>query len=114
MSENLVDGKCVACKADAPPVTEAEIEELSPQIPSWEIHKIDNIQRLRCSFAFGNYLDGLAFLEKVAKLAEEEDHHPELVLEWGKVTVSWWSHKIKGLHKNDFIAAAKTDLIFSE
>ena len=57
---------------------------------------------------------GLKFVSKVANLAEEEDHHPEIILEWGKVTVSWWSHKIKGLHKNDFIAAAKTDCLFVE
>ena len=54
------------------------------------------------------------FTNKVAKLAEEEDHHPEIVLEWGNVTVSWWSHKIKGLHKNDFICASKTDDLFKE
>ena len=53
-------------------------------------------------------------VSKVANLAEEEDHHPEITLEWGKVTVSWWSHKIKGLHRNDFIAAAKTDNLFSQ
>ena len=64
--------------------------------------------------SFKDYLSGLDFLKKIAFLAEEEDHHPEIILEWGKVTVSWWSHKIKGLHKNDFIAAAKTDSLFSE
>jgi 4a-hydroxytetrahydrobiopterin dehydratase len=59
-------------------------------------------------------LEGLSFVSKVAAMAETEDHHPEIILEWGKVTVSWWSHKIKGLHKNDFIAAAKTDSIYSD
>ena len=75
---------------------------------------MDGIEQLTCAFAFKDYLSGLDFLKKIALLAEEEDHHPEIVLEWGKVTVSWWSHKIKGLHKNDFIAAAKTDALFSE
>ena len=75
---------------------------------------MDGIEQLTCAFAFKDYLSGLDFLKKVALLAEEEDHHPEIVLEWGKVTVSWWSHKIRGLHKNDFIAAAKTDALFSE
>ena len=64
------------------------------------------------SFVFLNYDDSRNFLNKVADLAEEEDHHPELTLEWGKVTVLWWSHKIKGLHKNDFICASKTDSLF--
>ena len=61
-----------------------------------------------------SYEDSVAFANNVAQLAEQEDHHPEILLEWGKVTVSWWSHKIKGLHKNDLIAAAKTDSLFSE
>ena len=66
---------------------------------------------LSCSFAFSSYEDSVNFTNKVAELAEQEDHHPEIILEWGKVTVVWWSHKIMGLHKNDFICAAKTDSI---
>ena len=75
--------------------------------------EVDGIEQLTCSFAFKDYLSALNFVNKVANLAEEEDHHPE-ILGMGKVTVSWWSHKIKGLHKNDLIAAAKTDSLFSE
>ena len=85
-----------------------------PQIPGWDVIEVNGIEQLTCAFAFKDYLLGLDFLMKVAHLAEEEDHHPEIVFEWGKVTVNWWSHKIKGLHKNDFIAAAKTDALFSE
>lgn len=59
-----------------------------------------------------NYKDSIGFTNKVALLADKEDHHPEITLEWGKVTVVWWSHKIKGLHKNDFICAAKTDQLY--
>ena len=62
-----------------------------------------------CSFAFLDYDQTVNFANSVTKLAEEEDHHPEIIIEWGKVTVSWWSHKINGLHMNDFICAAKTD-----
>ena len=113
-SENLIESSCVACREDAPLVTKEEIEELKPQIPAWQIQKNDGIDRLICAFSFDNYLAGLKFVLKVANLAEEEDHHPEITLEWGKVTVSWWSHKIKGLHRNDFIAAAKTDNLFVE
>jgi 4a-hydroxytetrahydrobiopterin dehydratase len=90
-------------------LSEQEIKNLLPQIPSWMIHEEEGIKRLICSFAFSSYEDSVNFTNKVAKLAEEEDHHPEIVLEWGNVTVSWWSHKIKGLHKNDFICASKTD-----
>ena len=109
---DLTNNSCEACHADAPLVTKEEIEELKPKIPAWEILTIDDIDRLSCSFAFKTYMEGLSFVSKVAAMAELEDHHPEIVLEWGKVTVSWWSHKIKGLHKNDFIAAAKTDSIY--
>ena len=109
MNENLSKGSCEACRIDAPKVTNSEIESLMPQIPSWSILENDNIKRLVCSFAFLDYDETVNFAYSVTKLAEEEDHHPEIIIEWGKVTVSWWSHKIKGLHMNDFICAAKTD-----
>ena len=109
MNENLSKGSCEACRIDAPKVTNSEIESLMPQIPSWSILENDDIKRLVCSFAFLDYDQTVNFANSVTKLAEEEDHHPEIIIEWGKVTVSWWSHKIKGLHINDFICAAKTD-----
>ena len=112
--EKLLEGKCEACKEDAPLVTPEEGKTLMPQIPGWDVVEEDGIEQLTCAFAFKDYLSGLDFVNKIANLAEQEDHHPEIVLEWGKVTVKWWSHKIKGLHKNDFIAAAKTDALFSE
>ena len=109
MNENLSKGSCEACRIDAPKVTNSEIESLMPQIPSWSILENEDIKRLVCSFAFLDYDQTVNFANSVTKLAEEEDHHPEIIIEWGKVTVSWWSHKIKGLHMNDFICAAKTD-----
>ena len=109
MNENLLKGSCEACRIDAPKVTNSEIESLMPQIPSWSILENEDIKRLVCSFAFLDYDQTVNFANSVTKLAEEEDHHPEIIIEWGKVTVSWWSHKIKGLHMNDFICAAKTD-----
>ncbi len=109
MNENLSKGSCEACRIDASKVTNSEIESLMPQIPSWSILENDDIKRLVCSFAFLDYDQTVNFANSVTKLAEEEDHHPEIIIEWGKVTVSWWSHKIKGLHMNDFICAAKTD-----
>ena len=112
MSNALSQSSCEACKLDAPILSEQEIQELAPQIPSWMIHEEEGIKKLICSFAFSSYEDSVNFTNKVAKLAEEEDHHPEIVLEWGNVTVSWWSHKIKGLHTNDFICASKTDDLF--
>lgn len=108
MSE-LTNKTCVACRIGAPLATPEEISEFMPQIPNWTIVKIDNIKRLQREFPFNNYADTLTFTQKVGTLAEQENHHPAILTEWGKVTVSWWSHKIQGLHVNDFVMAAKTD-----
>lgn len=83
-----------------------------PQVPEWELVVVDEISRLQRVFKLKNYAEALAFTNKIAAIAEEEDHHPLIVLEWGRVTVQWWTHVVKGLHQNDFIMAAKTDVIF--
>jgi 4a-hydroxytetrahydrobiopterin dehydratase len=111
--EVLSEMTCVACRRDAPTVTPEEIEELSPQVPEWELVAVDGIPRLRRSFSFGNFAEALAFTNAVGEIAEQEGHHPELVTEWGRTTVSWWTHKIRGLHRNDFVMAAKTDRLAS-
>jgi 4a-hydroxytetrahydrobiopterin dehydratase len=107
--ETLTDLTCEACRADAPRLTEAEIRELKPQIPEWHIVEVEGVPRLERLFAFRNFAQALAFTNSVGALAEAEDHHPAILTEWGTVTVSWWTHKIGGLHRNDFIMAAKTD-----
>lgn len=104
--------KCVACNKDAPQVTEAEINEYQPQIPQWTMVTKDGIRRLERTFLFTDFSEALAFTNRVGELAEAEDHHPALLTEWGLVKVTWWTHKIKGLHRNDFVAAAKTDQLF--
>ncbi len=108
---DLVNDRCVACRADAPRVTEAEIAELKPLIPEWELVERDGIPRLERVFRFPDFKQALAFTQRVGELAEEEGHHPALLTEWGRVTVSWWTHKIRGLHRNDYIMAAKTDAL---
>ncbi len=105
---------CVACRANSPLVSEAEIGQLAPQIPDWQILAPDGEKRLERVFKFPDFAQALAFTDRVGDLAEEQDHHPRLVTEWGKVTVDWWTHKIHGLHRNDFIMAARTDAIYSE
>ncbi len=107
--EKLTAQDCVACRAGAPKVTETERRELSTQVPEWTIVEVDGIERLRRVFSFKNFVEALAFTNQVGELAEKENHHPLLTTEWGRVTVEWWTHKIGGLHRNDFIAAAKTD-----
>ena len=105
----LTAEKCDACRAGAPPVTEAEKAELLPQIPEWKIVEREGIPRLERTFQFDNFVDALAFTNKVGALAEQEGHHPAILTEWGKVTVTFWTHKIRNLHRNDLIMAAKTD-----
>lgn len=105
----LAEGRCVACQTGSPQVTEQEMAELRPQVPDWSIVVEDGIRKLERVFRFRDFEQALAFTNAVGSIAEEEDHHPRLVTEWGKVTVTWWTHKIRDLHHNDFIMAAKTD-----
>jgi 4a-hydroxytetrahydrobiopterin dehydratase len=106
---SLEESKCVACRADAPPVTAEEITQLRPQIPDWQIVERDGIPRLERAFRLKNFVQALDLTNKIGQLAEAEGHHPALLTEWGRVTVTWWTHKIRGLHRNDFVMAAKTD-----
>jgi 4a-hydroxytetrahydrobiopterin dehydratase len=110
----LLAMNCVACRKDAPQVTDDEIAEFRGQVPGWEIVEIDGIKRLRRVFSVDDFAQALAFTNKVGGLAEAEGHHPAVLTEWGRTTVTWWTHKIKGLHRNDFVMAAKTDQLFSD
>ena len=108
----LAAGKCVACRAGEPTVTDSEIEMLQPQIPEWQIKEVDGVKRLERVFKLKNFVQALEFTSRVGTIAEQENHHPLIITEWGRVTVQWWTHKIGGLHKNDFIMAAKTDELY--
>lgn len=110
---NLAQQTCEACKSDAPTLSESEINELKPDVPEWEVKEIDGEKRLSRQFKFKNFAQALAFTQTVGDLAEEADHHPAILTEYGKVTVDWWTHKIGGLHKNDFVMAAKTDKAYT-
>ncbi|MBI1195712.1 MAG: 4a-hydroxytetrahydrobiopterin dehydratase [Gammaproteobacteria bacterium] len=112
MTETLAKHRCEACRRDAPTVTDTEVAELSPQVPEWTIVERDGIKRIERVYRFKNFLEAIAFTNAVGEIAEAEGHHPALLTEWGQVTVTWWSHKIRGLHRNDFIMAAKTDLAY--
>jgi 4a-hydroxytetrahydrobiopterin dehydratase len=110
--EELKKRKCEACRAGAPKVTDEEIEKFKPAIPDWVIVEVDGMKRLLRGFKFHNFKEALDFTDKVGAIAEQEGHHPSIVTEWGKATVSWWTHAIKGLHINDFIMASKTDALY--
>ena len=105
----LAQQKCVPCSSNASPVTGAEIQSLHAQIPSWQVIEREGILRLEKCYAFANFKEAIAFSNQVGDIAEAQGHHPALLTEWGKVTVTWWTHDIGGLHQNDFILAAQTD-----
>ncbi len=110
----LVKEKCVACRRDSPRVTETEMKELTAEIPDWTVSEREGIPRLEKVFKFPNFVDALTFTNRIGAIAEEQGHHPALTTEWGRVTVAWWTHKIRGLHRNDFIMAARTDQAAAE
>jgi 4a-hydroxytetrahydrobiopterin dehydratase len=108
---DLAQMKCVACRGGEPLLTEQEIALMQPDVPEWQVVEVDGIKRLERTFKLKNFIEAMALTNKIAMIAEKEDHHPLIVTEWGQVKVQWWTHKIKGLHKNDFIMAAKTDML---
>lgn len=105
---------CEACRADAPKMAEDEKCSLLADIPDWELIELDGEEQLQRVFRFRNFAQAMAFTNTVGELAEAEGHHPAILLEWGKVTVRWWTHKIGGLHRNDFIMSARTDAAFQD
>ena len=110
---NLAAGKCVACRAGEPTLADTEIEDLLLHVHGWEVKEVNGMKRLEKVFKLKNFAQALEFTNKIGAIAEEENHHPLLITEYGRVTVDWWTHVIKGLHKNDFIMAAKTDELYS-
>ena len=111
---DLSQMKCVAYRVGELALAEAEIAEYHSQVPQWQVVEREGIQRLERVFQFRDFAQALAFTDKVGALAEAEGHHPALLTEWGQVTVTWWTHKVRGLHRNDFIMAAKTDKLHSK
>jgi 4a-hydroxytetrahydrobiopterin dehydratase len=109
--DDLIGMRCVACRGGEPTLTDDEVTALLPQVPGWEVIEIDGIRRLRRVFRFPDFAAALAFTDGVGALAEQEGHHPAVLTEWGRTTVTWWTHKIRGLHRNDFIMAAKSNAL---
>ena len=92
-------------------LTEAEIAELTPQVPDWSVINEGGMDRLNREFSFEDFAQALDFTNRIAQLAEDADHHPRLVTEWGKVTVTWWSHSEGGMVSADFEMAKKVDAL---
>jgi len=107
MTQKLAARSCVPCRGGVPPLTEAERKSLHEQLnEGWAV--IDG-HHLEKDFAFDTYREAVEFTNRVAAIAEEQDHHPDILLAWGKVKVTVWTHKTDGLTENDFIFAAKTE-----
>jgi 4a-hydroxytetrahydrobiopterin dehydratase len=112
-TDPLIGMACTACRRGEPTVTDAEIAAFQPQVPDWDLVEVDGVRRLQRAFRFDDFGQALAFTNRVGALAEQEGHHPALLTEWGRTTVTWWTHKIGGLHRNDFILAARTDELYA-
>ncbi len=110
--EDLRRSSCVACRGGEPPLDDAGIAAFTPDVPQWRVAEKDGIKRLVREFKFSDFRTALAFANRVGDLAEREQHHPDLHVAWGRVVVETWTHKIRGLHRNDFILAAKIDALF--
>ncbi|MGH2399778.1 MAG: 4a-hydroxytetrahydrobiopterin dehydratase [bacterium] len=110
---DLAQQKCVACRGGEPPLNDAEIAQFMPEVSEWRVVERDGIKRLERVLKFDDFTQALQFANRVGDIAEQEGHHPAILTEWGKVTVTWWTHKIRGLHRNDFIMAAKTDRLYA-
>jgi 4a-hydroxytetrahydrobiopterin dehydratase len=111
MMTDLLKQTCIPCSGSSSPVSINEMADLKQQLPNWEIVKQSGELHLQRCFALRDFKTALAFTQHVGEESESEGHHPALLTEWGKVTVTWWTHAIHGLHRNDFIMAARTDQI---
>jgi 4a-hydroxytetrahydrobiopterin dehydratase len=111
MRASLADQTCVPCKGGVPPLTTAEIAPLHAQLEDWEVA---DDKRLSRTYRFKNFAEAMIYAIRVAAIAEEQAHHPDLYIAWGKVRVEIWTHKIDGLTESDFYFAAKCDRAYAE
>jgi len=110
----LINAHCEKVTSETPRLNDEEVNQLFTDLVGWNMYNKDSELRLEKIFTFKDFAQAAGFTNQVARIAGEEDHHPAILTEWGKVTVTWWTHKIKGLHQNDFIMAAKTDQLYGE
>jgi 4a-hydroxytetrahydrobiopterin dehydratase len=106
MSEQLADKTCVPCRGGVPPLKGKELHELHQKVPGWTVANEHHLNR---EFRFPDFKQALAFVNSVGEIAEQQGHHPDISLAWGKVGITIWTHKIDGLTESDFTLAAKID-----
>ena len=108
---NLSKKKCTPCKGGIPPLEDKEIDQHLAKLNSWQVVDMHHLLKI---FLFPDFKSALAFVNQVGEIAEDENHHPNINFTWGKVEISIWTHKINGLHENDFILASKIDAILNQ
>lgn len=107
----LASERCEACRPDSPRVPAAEESTLLAELPEWNLVEVKGVRRLKRVIRVEGWRPAVDLTNRIADLADEADHHPAILTEWGKVTVQWWTHAIKGLHRNDFVMAAKVNAL---
>lgn len=107
---DLASKNCVPCRGGVPPLAGKELESLAKQLPDWKVVDGHHLTRL---FKFPDFRQALVFVNKAGEVAEEQGHHPDILLSWGKAEVTTWTHSINGLTESDFILAAKIDRVYS-
>ena len=112
MAASLAERTCTPCRGGIPPLSEDQAEYLHQQAPDWAL--LDDATRIERTYRFKNFREAFAFVERAAALAETESHHPDVCFGWGYAMISLRTKKIKGLHENDFIMAAKLDRMAAE
>ncbi len=105
----LASERCEACNPNSPTVPVEDEPALLAEIPDWKLVEVKGVKRLKRVIRVDGWRSAIDLTNRIADLADEADHHPAILTEWGKVTVQWWTHAIKGLHRNDFVMAAKVD-----
>lgn len=111
-AHSLAAKSCVPCRGGIPPLTEEKAREFAAATPGWTL--VESATRLFRRFEFRDFKAAIEFVNRVADLAEQEGHHPDIAIHWNKVELTLWTHKIGGLHENDFILAAKVDQLLDE
>lgn len=109
----LAEQDIVQCRKGTPALDSAACAELLQELPQWTVVEVDGIAQLQRCFTFADFASALTFTNAVGALAESANHHPALTTEWGKVQVQWWTHTVRGLHRNDFVMAARCDRLYA-
>lgn len=112
--DQLSKQNCEACNVNAKMLSVNEIDTLMSEVEGWELIVDSNVHKLKRVFHTNNFIQAISFTNSIADIAETESHHPQIIVEYSSVTVLWWTHKINGLHKNDFIMASKTSLLYQQ